>query len=141
MIGGYFSDMIVAADGRKRFGRAIFVVVGHVSRRSRSLACLRSHADATSIKEQVQSGLEAFHALSSAFISKGDSGRWEPNYSNIGGDLAAGALSNIYYPRSNRGAGILFENALITSSGRMVNGLAQEFLLRRFTPSARARGQ
>ncbi len=83
----------------------------------------------------------AFHALSSAFISKGDSGRWEPNYSNIGGDLAAGALSNIYYPRSNRGAGILFENALITSSGRMVNGLAQEFLLRRFTPSARARAQ
>jgi hypothetical protein len=81
----------------------------------------------------------AFHALSSAFICKGDNGRWEPNYSNIGGDLTAGAISNIYYPRSNRGARIVFENALITSGGRMANGLAQEFILRRFTPSARNR--
>jgi hypothetical protein len=80
-----------------------------------------------------------FHALSSAFICRGDSGKWEPNYSNIGGDLAAGALSNTYYPRSNRGAGIVFENALITSGGRMANGLVQEFLLRRLTPSARNR--
>jgi hypothetical protein len=81
----------------------------------------------------------AFHALSSAFICKGDNGRWQPNYSNIGGDLTAGAISNLYYPRSNRGAGIVFENALITAGGRMANGIVQEFILRRFTPSARNR--
>ena len=79
----------------------------------------------------------ALHALSSAIICKGDNGRWEPNYSNIGGDLAAGAMSNIYYPQSNRGVGIVFENALITAGGRMANGIVQEFILRRFTPSAR----
>ena len=79
----------------------------------------------------------AVHALLGAFISKGDNGRWQPNYSNIGGDLAAGAISNIYYPRSNRGVGIVFENALITAGGRMANGIVQEFVLRRFTPSAR----
>ncbi len=83
----------------------------------------------------------AFHALSSPFICKGDNGRWEPNYSSIGGDLAAGAISNIYYPQSNRGTGIVFENALITTGGRMANGLVQEFILRRFTPSARNRIQ
>jgi hypothetical protein len=77
------------------------------------------------------------HALSSPFICKGDNGKWEPNYSSVGGDLAAGAISNIYYPQSNRGAGIVFENALITTGGRMVNGFLQEFILRRFTPSAR----
>jgi hypothetical protein len=82
-----------------------------------------------------------FHALSSPFICKGDNGKWEPNYSSVGGDLAAGAISNIYYPQSNRGAGIVFENALITTGGRMVNGLVQEFILRRFTPSARNRPQ
>jgi hypothetical protein len=81
----------------------------------------------------------ALHALSSAFICKGDDGRPEPNYSNIGGDLAAGAISNAYYPRSNRGPRIVFENALIASGGRMVNGLVQEFILRRFTPGARDR--
>lgn len=79
------------------------------------------------------------HALSNAFISKGDNGKWEPNYSNIGGDLVAGAISNIYYPPSNRGAGILFENALISAGGRMANGIVQEFVLRRFTTSARNR--
>lgn len=81
----------------------------------------------------------AYHALSNAFICKGDNGRWQPNYSNIGGDLTAGAISNLYYPRSNRGARILFENALITAGGRMANGIVQEFILRRFTPSARSR--
>lgn len=76
-----------------------------------------------------------FHALANAFICKGDNGRWEPNYSNVGGDLAAGAISNLYYPRANRGAGIVFENALIAAGGRMANGLVQEFILRRFTSS------
>ena len=80
-----------------------------------------------------------FHALANAFICKGDNGKWEPNYSNVGGDLAAGAISNIYYPRTNRGTGIVFENALIAAGGRMANGLVQEFILRRFTSSARSR--
>jgi hypothetical protein len=79
------------------------------------------------------------HAISSPFIARGDIGRWEPNYSSVGGDLATGAISNIYYPESNRGPGLVFENAAITSGGRMVNGLIQEFFLRRLTPSARSR--
>ncbi|UWZ85211.1 carboxypeptidase-like regulatory domain-containing protein [Occallatibacter riparius] len=78
----------------------------------------------------------AFHALSNAFICKGDNGKWEPNYSNVGGDLAAGAISNLYYPRANRGTGIVFENAAIAAGGRMANGLVQEFILRRFTSHA-----
>ncbi len=79
------------------------------------------------------------HAISSPFIARGDNGRWEPNYSSVGGDLATGAISNIYYPESNRGPGLVFVNAAITSGGRMANGLVQEFFLRRLTPSARNR--
>ncbi|MGA8727894.1 MAG: carboxypeptidase-like regulatory domain-containing protein [Terracidiphilus sp.] len=79
----------------------------------------------------------ALHAISSPFICKGDNGRWEPNYSSIGGDLITGAVSNAYYPETNRGPGLVFNNALVTTGGRMVNGLIQEFVLRRFTPSAR----
>ncbi len=76
------------------------------------------------------------HAISSPFICKGDNGRWQPNYSSVGGDLASGAISNLYYPASNRGVGLVFGNALITTGGRMVNGLIQEFLLHRFTSHA-----
>jgi hypothetical protein len=80
-----------------------------------------------------------FHALSSPFICKGDNGKLQPNFSGIGGDLSAGAIANIYYPPSNRGASVVFENALITTGGRMVNGLVQEFILRRFTSRAGSR--
>lgn len=73
------------------------------------------------------------HALSSPFICKGDNGQWQFNYSTIGGDLASGALSNLYYPSSNRGPGLVFETALTAAGGRMINALAQEFLLKRFT--------
>jgi hypothetical protein len=81
------------------------------------------------------------HALSSPFICRGDNGRLQPNYSSIGGTLASGAISNLYYPESNRGPGLVFNNALISTGGRMVNGLIQEFILRRFTPGARDRTQ
>lgn len=81
------------------------------------------------------------HAMASPFIAKGDNGRWQPNYSSVGGDLISGAISNAYYPESNRGAKLVFVNAGLTSGGRMVNGVVQEFLLRRFTPSARNRAE
>jgi hypothetical protein len=79
------------------------------------------------------------HAISSPFIAKGDNGRWQPNYSSIGGDLATGAISNLYYPESNRGPNLVFVNAAITTGGRMANGIIQEFFLRRLTPGARNR--
>jgi hypothetical protein len=75
-----------------------------------------------------------FHALSSPFTCKGDNGRWQPNYSGIGGDLASAALSNAYYPASNRGARMVFGNFLLSTGERMLNGVIQEFILRRLTP-------
>jgi hypothetical protein len=79
----------------------------------------------------------ALHALESPFICKGDNGRREPNYSSVGGDLASGAISNAYYPATNRGPNLVFENALITSGARVIDSLVQEFVLRRLTPKAR----
>jgi Carboxypeptidase regulatory-like domain len=83
----------------------------------------------------------ALHALASPFICKGDNGRWQPNFSSIGGDLATGAIANAYYPSSNRGPGLVFQGALISTGGRAVNDLIQEFILRRLTPSAKRRVQ
>ena len=80
----------------------------------------------------------ALHALSNPFICRGDNGRWQPNYSTLGGDLATAALSNAYYPASNRGVGLVFGNFLIGTGERMLASLAQEFLLRRLTPTAKS---
>jgi hypothetical protein len=81
----------------------------------------------------------ALHAVANPFVCRGDNGKRQPNYSSIGGDLASGAISNLYYPESNRGASRVIQGFLITTGVRTVNALVQEFFLRKLTPSARAR--
>ena len=76
------------------------------------------------------------HAILSPFISKRDNGNWGPNYSSLGGDLASSAIANIYYPRSNRGAGLVFGNFAIGTAERVGASLAQEFLLGKLTHRA-----
>ena len=73
------------------------------------------------------------HALTTPFVCKGDNGKWQPNYSSVGGDLAAAAISNAYYPASNRGVGLFLSNFFIDTGQRAAASLAQEFLLRRLT--------
>jgi hypothetical protein len=81
------------------------------------------------------------HALSNPFICKGDNGHWQPNYSSIGGDLASSAISNLYYPKADRGVGPTFESVLITTAERAGSSLFQEFVLRKLTPSAKHNDQ
>jgi len=76
------------------------------------------------------------HALSSPFICKGDNGRWQPNYSSVGGDLASSAISNAYYPAANRGLGLVFQGTLLTIGGRMADTLMKEFLMPKLMPKA-----
>lgn len=77
-----------------------------------------------------------FHALFSPFVSRGDNGKWQPNYSSLGGDLASTAIAETYYPESNRGAELVFGNFAIGTGERMASALAQEFILRKLTPGA-----
>jgi Carboxypeptidase regulatory-like domain len=78
----------------------------------------------------------ALHALSSPFVCRGDNGQRQVNYSTIGGDLATAAISNAYYPASNRGVGLFLGNFLIGTGQRAAANLAQEFILRRLTHKA-----
>ena len=73
------------------------------------------------------------HALMWAFACKGDNGKWQPNYSSIGGDLAGAAISTTYYPESNRGVGAVFANVAMGAAQREVSNLFQEFILPKFT--------
>ncbi len=76
-----------------------------------------------------------FYALSTAVIAKGDSGKWQPAYASLAGDLAAGALSNLYYPANDRnGVGLTFENGFIAVALDGAQNVIQEFLLKHLTP-------
>jgi Carboxypeptidase regulatory-like domain len=74
-----------------------------------------------------------WHALSSPFVTRSDDGQRQINYSNIGGDLASGAMANAYYPSGDRGPGLVVSSALIGAGGRMANAVLQEFVLHKFT--------
>lgn len=77
------------------------------------------------------------YALANAVICKGDNGKWQPNYSSILGGLAAGGISNLYYPASDRNdATLTFENTLIGIGTTAAANILQEFVVRRFTPHA-----
>jgi hypothetical protein len=73
------------------------------------------------------------HAVFSTFVARTDKGRSQPNYSSLGGVLASSSFANLYYPRSNRGAGLVFGNFAIGIAERIGANVAQEFLLGKFT--------
>jgi hypothetical protein len=82
------------------------------------------------------------YAVSRVVVRRGDDGRSQPNYSGILGSLAAGGISNLYYPEQDRrGLRLTFENTAIGLVGGAVNYLAQEFLFPKLTSHAHtARG-
>ena len=80
------------------------------------------------------SGSRLRYAISRAVICKGDDGRWQLNYSYIVGDLASGGISNLYYPKNDRGAGLVFENAAIGVAASAAENILQEFVVRKLTP-------
>jgi hypothetical protein len=79
------------------------------------------------------------YALSRALVRRGDDGRLRPDYSRILGHLAAGALSNLYYPAQNRQSQQLtLRYAALTIGAGAIDNLLQEFLLKRFTTHDRS---
>ena len=76
------------------------------------------------------------HAIGSAFFTRTDSGLTAPNYSFLLGDLSSGALSNLYYPKANRGVGLVFTNAAVGLGGRMAGNILREFSKRLTTNSS-----
>ena len=74
------------------------------------------------------------YAIATSVICKGDNGHWQANYSGILGGLAAGGISNLYYPAKNRdGAELTFENALVGIGETAGVNLLQEFVIRKLT--------
>ena len=79
------------------------------------------------------------HALSNSVVARSDTTKkWQPNYSGILGSFAAGGVSYLYYPASDRSTELYLQNSLIRLGESSVAGLIQEFVLRRFTSHAPA---
>jgi hypothetical protein len=74
------------------------------------------------------------YAIASVVICKGDNGHWQPNYSNVFGNLAAAGISNIYYPSTDRnGARLTIGNSLLDTASGAIGALFEEFLIRKIS--------
>ncbi len=67
-------------------------------------------------------------ALESTVWARRDNGNWGPNYANVLGNLAAGGISNAYYPSYERGIGLTFERGLVVTAEGAVGAMLNEFL-------------
>ena len=78
-------------------------------------------------------GSRALYAISAAVIARGDDGQWEPNYSRVLGHFSAAAISNLYYPASDRGVSLVLINGLAATGATAGGNLIREFLLKHIT--------
>jgi hypothetical protein len=79
----------------------------------------------------------ALYAISTVVICKGDNGKWQPNYSNVLGNIGSAEIATLYYPAtSQQSAQVRLTNTLIGISEGAIGTLFQEFLLRHVTHGA-----
>ena len=68
------------------------------------------------------------YSLATNVMCKHDNtGKWEPNYSNIGGNIIGGAISNLYYPDTDSGFGLTISNGLIVTGEGAIGSVFDEF--------------
>lgn len=69
-----------------------------------------------------------FYAVASSYICRHDNtGKWEPNYSNVLGNITAGAISNLYYPSEDSGWSQTIGNGFIVTTEGTAGGVFDEF--------------
>lgn len=69
----------------------------------------------------------ALYSASAAVWCRRDNRRWGPNYSNVGGNLIAGGISNLYYPASDRGFSLTIDRAMVVTAEGMISTEIIEF--------------
>jgi hypothetical protein len=86
--------------------------------------------------------VRALYAISTVAMCKGDNGKWQPNYSNVLGNLGAAGISTLYYPSSStHDIQVTISNTLLGVAEGAFGTLFQEFLLRHVTKGAPPRSQ
>ena len=76
----------------------------------------------------------ALYAISTTVICKGDNGKWQPNVSNVFGNLGAAGVSSLYYPNeAKHDVQVTVVNTLLGVAEGAIGTLFQEFLLKHVT--------
>jgi hypothetical protein len=80
-----------------------------------------------------------WYAIYESVLCRGDNGKQQFDYSGILGSLSAGAISNLYYPPSDRGVSLTFVNTLWGTAASAGANILQEFFLKHITTHSKDR--
>ncbi|MBV8569432.1 MAG: carboxypeptidase regulatory-like domain-containing protein [Acidobacteriaceae bacterium] len=75
----------------------------------------------------------AWYAVKSAFLTRGDNGKWQPPYSTVTGMIASAEISQLYLPGSRTQLTVLGRSFMFRFGGLVGLNLAEEFLLKKVT--------
>jgi hypothetical protein len=67
------------------------------------------------------------YSITRGFVTRADSGKPQPNWSNLFGKFTAAGLSNAYYPAEDRGANLTLTRVAISLGYQTLGNLAIEF--------------
>jgi len=67
------------------------------------------------------------YSLSTTVRCKSDKGNWQPNYSNVLGNIVSGGISNLYYPKAERGFALTIEQGMEVTAEGSIGALLIEF--------------
>jgi hypothetical protein len=67
------------------------------------------------------------YSVSTTVRCKGDNGKWQPNVSNLLGNIASGGISNLYYPAADRGLELTIEQGFLVTAEGTFGALLIEF--------------
>jgi len=79
-------------------------------------------------------GSRALYAVTRAFVTRGDNGKEQPNYSRILGAFTAAALNNAYHQGNDRSASLTFRHGSTALGAFSADSLFREFVFKRITP-------
>lgn len=68
-----------------------------------------------------------WYAIGTTARCKSDKGKWQPNISNLIGNIAAGGIANLYYPESDRGVELTFERGIVVTAEGAFGAVLLEF--------------
>ncbi len=74
-----------------------------------------------------------WYAIYESVLCRGDNGKQQLNYSGLLGSFTAGAISNSYYPPSDRGVALTLYGTMIGTAETAATNILQEFFLKRLT--------
>jgi hypothetical protein len=67
------------------------------------------------------------YSLSRGFVTRSDSGKTQPNWSNVLGKFVGASLANLYYPAEDRGVSLTMSRVAISLGYQTLGNVAIEF--------------